>query len=50
MNNLHESQRRRGAVYREPRKQPKRLLDKVIMVMGYLLSCYMGFLIAYYIL
>ena len=42
---MNMSQRRRGTVYREPRKQPKRLLDKVIMVTGYILTCYIGYLI-----
>ena len=52
MNNIHESQRRRGTIYKEPPHPVKRheILDKIISICGYLLSCYIGFLIAYYIL
>jgi hypothetical protein len=51
MNNLHESQRRRGTLYREPQQPIQRIaiLDKVITILGYFLSCYIGFLIAIYI-
>jgi hypothetical protein len=44
---MNMNQRRRGTVYREPPQSVKRhqILDKVIVVMGYLLSCYIGFII-----